>query len=112
MQASAHRLSNATFWHLTSTVSRQGPSSKHTAPASTQSARPLVPHDAPVPLYCSVLKVELSGTGAIKTLPYLVMFLMSNVGGWAGDWFITKRKMSVAGGRKAVNTLGRLHGEV
>ncbi len=52
------------------------------------------------------LQVELSTLGGIKTLPYLVMFLMSNVGGWVGDWLILTHKYSVAAGRKTVNTLG------
>lgn len=54
----------------------------------------------------SVLKVELGSLGPAKTLPYLVMFAMSNAGGWAGDWLILRKRYSVAGGRKAVNTLG------
>lgn len=44
--------------------------------------------------------------GPLKTLPYLVMFLMSNAGGWAGDALILKHHKSVATARKAVNTLG------
>lgn len=44
--------------------------------------------------------------GPLKTLPYLVMFLMSNAGGWAGDALILKQHRSVAAARKAVNTLG------
>ena len=54
----------------------------------------------------SVLKVELSSLGGMKVLPYIVMFLMSNVGGLTGDWLIMQRKMSVSGGRKTVNTIG------
>ena len=50
--------------------------------------------------------MELYTLGALKTLPYLTMFLMSNVGGWMGDWLIIKRRRSVALARKAVNTLG------
>jgi ACS family sodium-dependent inorganic phosphate cotransporter len=44
--------------------------------------------------------------GPLKTLPYLVMFLMSNAGGWTGDALILKQHKSVAAARKAVNTLG------
>lgn len=54
----------------------------------------------------SVLKTELASLGALKTLPYLVMFSMSNVGGWMGDYFIQRKGMPVGAGRKAVNTLG------
>lgn len=46
----------------------------------------------------SVLKVELGSLGPAKTLPYLVMFAMSNAGGWAGDWLILRKRYSVAGG--------------
>ncbi|GLC38691.1 hypothetical protein PLESTB_000590700 [Pleodorina starrii] len=53
-----------------------------------------------------VLKVELNSLGGAKTVPYLVMFLMSNVGGWAGDWLILKRRNSTATARKTVNSLG------
>jgi len=56
----------------------------------------------------SLLKVELSSLGSLKTLPYLMMFLTSNVGGWAGDWLIISRKYSVAAARKTVNTVGML----
>ena len=59
-----------------------------------------------LPLRLSLLKVELSSLGALKTLPYLMMFLMSNAGGWAGDWVINVRRRSVAAGRKLVNTAG------
>ena len=45
--------------------------------------------------------------GPLKTLPYLVMFLMSNAGGWMGDALIIKHHKSVAAARKAVNTLGK-----
>ncbi|KAG1674435.1 hypothetical protein FOA52_012963 [Chlamydomonas sp. UWO 241] len=41
----------------------------------------------------SVLKVELASLGTMKTLPYVTMFLMSNVGGWAGDYCINRLKM-------------------
>jgi hypothetical protein len=54
----------------------------------------------------SVLKVELSSLGSLKTLPYIVMFLMSNVGGLAGDRLIQRSKYSVAAARKTVNTIG------
>jgi hypothetical protein len=46
--------------------------------------------------------------GPLKTLPYLVMFLMSNAGGWTGDALILKQHKGVAAARKAVNTLGRV----
>mmetsp|Transcript_27989 Transcript_27989/g.71921 ORF Transcript_27989/g.71921 Transcript_27989/m.71921 type:complete len:292 (-) Transcript_27989:336-1211(-) len=54
----------------------------------------------------SVLKADLASLGGLKTLPYLVMFLTSNLGGWVGDLLILKRRFSVAAARKAVNTLG------
>jgi hypothetical protein len=55
---------------------------------------------------CSVCRLELSSMGPLKTLPYLVMFMMSNAGGWAGDALILRQHRSVAAARKAVNTLG------
>jgi hypothetical protein len=60
-----------------------------------------------MPTYFSaVLKRDLSDLGPIKALPYLAMFLTSNAGGWAGDWLINRRGLSVATARKAVNTAG------
>jgi hypothetical protein len=55
----------------------------------------------------SVLHTGLSTTGSAKMLPYIVMFAMSNAGGYAGDYFISKR-VSVARARKIVNTIGVL----
>ena len=53
-----------------------------------------------------VLHANLASLSGTKTAPYLVMFLTSNLGGWAGDYLITQRITSTAGGRKAVNTIG------
>jgi hypothetical protein len=53
-----------------------------------------------------VLHANLATMGLVKTLPYLVMFAASNLGGWAGDYLINVRHASVAGGRKWVNTAG------
>lgn len=55
-----------------------------------------------------VLHADLSGLGLVKTLPYLVMFAASNMGGWAGDSLILSRTLRTAGARKAVNTAGFL----
>jgi hypothetical protein len=53
-----------------------------------------------------VLQVDLNSLGVLKPLPYLVMFAMSNVGGWMGDALILQGKHSVAAARKTVNTIG------
>ena len=53
-----------------------------------------------------ILHANLASTGAIKTLPYITMFLASNAGGWMGDYIITRGRRSVALGRKVVNTTG------
>ena len=55
-----------------------------------------------------MLHTNLASLSSAKALPYLVMFLTSNLGGWAGDYLIAKRVTSTAGGRKAVNTIGTL----
>jgi hypothetical protein len=55
-----------------------------------------------------VLRANLADLGAVKTLPYLIMFAMSNVGNACGDWLIGQRKWTVAAARKAVNTTGVL----
>lgn len=55
-----------------------------------------------------VLKTNLADLGWIRTAPYLIMFATSNLGAWAGDYFISTRRMTTAGGRKAVNTLGAI----
>lgn len=57
-------------------------------------------------LHWQVLHTNLASLNSAKTLPYLVMFLTSNLGGWAGDYLISLRFTSTAGGRKAVNTIG------
>lgn len=43
---------------------------------------------------------------AYKMLPYLNMFIFSNIGGLVADYLITKRLMSVTGTKKFLNTLG------
>ena len=53
-----------------------------------------------------MLHTSLASLSSAKTLPYLVMFLTSNLGGWAGDYLIAQRITTTAGGRKAVNTIG------
>lgn len=53
----------------------------------------------------SVLHAGLATAGSAKMLPYIVMFAMSNVGSYAGDWLIGRR-FSVARARKIVNTVG------
>ena len=55
-----------------------------------------------------VLKVNLASLGGVKTLPYLAMFASSNLGGWAGDHLIHRRKIPTATARKSVNTLGTI----
>ena len=55
-----------------------------------------------------VLKTNLSDLGWIRTAPYLIMFATSNLGAWLGDYLISTRKVSTAGARKTVNTLGAL----
>eukprot|EP00889_Picochlorum_renovo_P003964 jgi/Picre1/30994/NNA_006352.t1 len=51
-----------------------------------------------------VLHASIESVGFAKTLPYLGMFLTSNMGGWVGDYLISRHGLSVAGGRKCVNT--------
>ena len=53
----------------------------------------------------AVLHANLASTGSVKMLPYLLMFAMSNAGGYAGDWLIS-RHASVAAARKTVNSIG------
>ena len=61
-----------------------------------------------LPRAAQVLHANLAQAGSAKTLPYLVMFVTSNAGGWAGDYLIASRRASVAGARKAVNSVGAL----
>ena len=37
-----------------------------------------------------MLHTSLASLSSAKTLPYLVMFLTSNLGGWAGDYLIAR----------------------
>lgn len=52
------------------------------------------------------LHVSLHTMGFSKMLPYLVMFLFSNVGGVVADHFVTTRILSVTNTRKLLNTIG------
>ena len=56
----------------------------------------------------SGLGVELSELGALKIAPYILMFVISNVGGIVGDHLVTKRRWEVGLVRKLVNTSGFL----
>ena len=53
----------------------------------------------------ALLGRDLKSVGIGKPLPYLLMFAMSNVGGWSGDWLI-RAGLSVGAARKTVNTAG------
>lgn len=53
-----------------------------------------------------VLHEGIETVGFAKSLPYVMMFLSSNLGGWSGDYLIEKFGTSVATGRKVVNTIG------
>jgi ACS family sodium-dependent inorganic phosphate cotransporter len=55
-----------------------------------------------------VLHTPIQSVGIAKMLPYLTMFLTSNAGAWVGDYMIASRGVSVASGRKLVNTCGFL----
>ena len=48
---------------------------------------------------------KLDSIGIGKPVPYIVMFAMSNAGGWLGDWLIDAG-CSVATARKSVNSAG------
>ncbi len=52
------------------------------------------------------LNVSLHNMGMSKMLPYLVMFIFSNVGGWLADHLITEKIFSVTYTRKVLNTIG------
>ncbi|XP_024391805.1 probable anion transporter 5 [Physcomitrium patens] len=52
------------------------------------------------------LNVSLHNMGFSKMLPYLVMFIFSNVGGIVADHFVTTRIFSVTNTRKLLNSIG------
>lgn len=54
------------------------------------------------------LRLSLHDMGSSKMLPYLNMFIFSNIGGVVADYLITRRIMSVTRTRKFLNTLGFL----
>lgn len=54
------------------------------------------------------LKSSLQEMGSSKMMPYLNMFIFSNIGGVIADHVITKRIMSVTKARKVLNTIGFL----
>ncbi|XP_058109304.1 probable anion transporter 6 [Magnolia sinica] len=52
------------------------------------------------------LQLSLQEMGSLKMLPYLNMFLFSNIGGVVADHLITRRILSVTMTRKFLNTIG------
>ncbi|XP_054791946.1 probable anion transporter 5 [Prosopis cineraria] len=54
------------------------------------------------------LQLSLQDMGSSKMMPYLNMFIFSNIGGVVADYLITKRIMSVTRTRKFLNTIGFL----
>ncbi|GBG61257.1 hypothetical protein CBR_g19789 [Chara braunii] len=53
-----------------------------------------------------VLGVALASVGAAKMVPYFLMFVFNNLGGWAGDYCITRHRMTVTKARKLINSVG------
>merc|ERR1711907_336180 len=54
----------------------------------------------------SVIKVQLTGLGLAKALPYLMMFGASNFGGIAGEFLIVTLNFSTKWARTILNTAG------
>lgn len=54
------------------------------------------------------LRLSLQDMGSSKMMPYLNMFLFSNIGGVVADYLITGRILSVTKTRKFLNTVGFL----
>ncbi|KAF7825900.1 putative anion transporter 5 [Senna tora] len=54
------------------------------------------------------LQISLHDMGSSKMMPYLNMFIFSNIGGVVADYLITKRIMFVTKTRKFLNTIGFL----
>ncbi|KAJ4980118.1 hypothetical protein NE237_010898 [Protea cynaroides] len=54
------------------------------------------------------LQLTLQEMGSSKMLPYLNMFIFSNIGGVVADHLITTRTLSVTNTRKVLNTIGFL----
>ncbi|KAJ7950585.1 Phosphate transporter [Quillaja saponaria] len=54
------------------------------------------------------LQLSLQELGSSKMLPYLNMFIFSNIGGVIADYLVTKRILSVTKTRKFLNTIGFL----
>jgi len=52
------------------------------------------------------LKLSLQDMGSSKMLPYLNMFIFSNIGGVVADHLITRRILSVTRTRKLLNSVG------
>ncbi|XP_049402816.1 probable anion transporter 5 [Solanum stenotomum] len=52
------------------------------------------------------LQISLQEMGSSKMMPYLNMFLFSNIGGVIADHFVTRRILSITKTRKLLNTVG------
>ena len=54
----------------------------------------------------SALRVSLVHMGFAKIVPYLSLFIFSNLSGMAGDHLISRLRWDVAAARKAINSVG------
>ncbi|XP_010686534.2 probable anion transporter 5 [Beta vulgaris subsp. vulgaris] len=52
------------------------------------------------------LQLSLQEMGSSKMMPYLNMFLFSNIGGVVADYLVTRKLMSITWTRKLLNTIG------
>ncbi|KAK1404138.1 putative anion transporter 5 [Heracleum sosnowskyi] len=52
------------------------------------------------------LQLSLQEMGSSKMMPYLNMFIFSNIGGVVADHLVTRRILSVTATRKVLNTIG------
>ncbi|XP_046751152.1 putative inorganic phosphate cotransporter [Diprion similis] len=60
-----------------------------------------------LPLYMSnVLKFSISSNGFLTALPYVAMWILSNLSSVLADWLIKRGKMSTTNVRKAFTTAG------
>lgn len=54
----------------------------------------------------SVLKFDIKKNSQLSSIPYLAMWICSNLMGWISDWMFKRNMISITNARKLWTTIG------